>query len=40
MTLGHAIGEFEAAAYGTGILAALTLGETRGRQLGAWGAAS
>jgi hypothetical protein len=33
MTLGHAIGVFAAAAYGVVILAALTLPETRGRQL-------
>lgn len=35
MTLGHAIGVFAAAAYGVVILAALTLPETRGRQLSA-----
>jgi MFS family permease len=33
MTLGHAIGVFAAAAYGVVILAALSLPETRGRQL-------
>jgi hypothetical protein len=33
MTLGHAIGVFAAAAYGVVILAALTLPETKGRQL-------
>ncbi|MGO4277799.1 Predicted arabinose efflux permease, MFS family [Cupriavidus sp. OV038] len=33
MTLGHAIGIFAAAAYGVLILAALTLPETRGKQL-------
>jgi hypothetical protein len=33
MALGHAIGVFAAAAYGIVILAALTLPETRGRQL-------
>jgi hypothetical protein len=33
MTLGHAIGAFAAIAYGVLILAALTLPETRGRQL-------
>jgi MFS family permease len=35
MTLGHAIGVFAAAAYGVVILAALTLPETKGRQLSA-----
>ncbi|MEA3131938.1 MAG: hypothetical protein QOF46_3733, partial [Paraburkholderia sp.] len=33
MTLGHAIGVFAAAAYGVVILAALTLPETKGREL-------
>jgi hypothetical protein len=35
MTLGHAIGVFAAAAYSIVILAALTLPETRGRELNA-----
>jgi hypothetical protein len=35
MMPGHAIGVFAAAAYGVVILAALTLPETKGRQLSA-----